>query len=226
MTDTISDGIERTRSQLIAERLAELRSALDDLEQGVLDRDPESPTHRRRGRFTVFELIELSRRKHRIGYPTSSLGGGGSRPARDEDGEPLPNYSDPVGGAVAAELDPGGNPYRQPAADVDRHLREARRHLGAAVTVLADLTPKPKPDRDLEPGCRSCARLGKYAPVSRGDLCRWCADFDYKHRTAPPPRILAMHHRGMRITQRMINDALAPNARTNRRSRRKGRARR
>jgi hypothetical protein len=221
--ETYHAGVDRTPSEGILNLIDELRAALDDLELGILDRDPDSPTHDLRGNFTVATLTELASRRGRIGYPTASMSGGRRGSVKDDENVPMPPLSDPVGEAVVADND---NTFRRPAADIRRYLTGARGDLAAAVSALSSATPKQRSEAELEPRCRSCARLDVFEHVYRAgsELCRWCYDFNVLHRTEPPLELLDLHHRGARITSRMITDALAAPARRRRRG--KARARR
>ena len=52
--------------------------------------------------------------------------------------------------------------------------------------------------------CTSCLRIHQCAPRYRGDLCRWCYDFHTAQGKQPSIELLDAHHRGTRITERMV----------------------
>jgi hypothetical protein len=54
--------------------------------------------------------------------------------------------------------------------------------------------------------CESCIRLQRCEPRHRGKLCRWCGDFLAAEGRRPSVDLLDAHHRGVRITSRMITD--------------------
>lgn len=54
--------------------------------------------------------------------------------------------------------------------------------------------------------CDSCLRLHRCEPRFRGRLCRWCYGFVSEEGRHPSLELLDSHHRGVRITAKMIAD--------------------
>jgi len=54
--------------------------------------------------------------------------------------------------------------------------------------------------------CDSCLRLHRCEPRFRGRLCRWCYSFVAAENRHPSLELLDAHHRGVRITAKMITD--------------------
>lgn len=50
------------------------------------------------------------------------------------------------------------------------------------------------------PGCKSCARLGRWSEVWRDFLCRWCYGWRSRVGGLPPVDKLSDHHAGKRVT--------------------------
>jgi len=52
--------------------------------------------------------------------------------------------------------------------------------------------------------CRSCLRAGARYPRWRGDLCKWCYEFNLTEGFLPPPDIIEARAAGKRITEPMV----------------------
>lgn len=104
----------------------------------------------------------------------------------------------------------------------------ALRQLKAAGDALARVLDSWRPDRygttaaDPDQWCRHhLDTLAVCEPIYRAGLCRWCYDFNAEHRRVPTAEILAARHRGERITQAMVADALRATARPKQRRKRR-----
>jgi hypothetical protein len=105
-----------------------------------------------------------------------------------------------------------------PAVAALEQLRRATRALVDHATTIyrvatewatGDTPPAGPVKVDLELWCTSCLRAGVCAPIFRGELCRWCYDFNAVEKQRPPVALVRLHHQpGVRITQRIVNDAL------------------
>lgn len=98
-------------------------------------------------------------------------------------------------------------------AELRTHARLAlasSRSVYNIVRAWATPPPMPKAPNVLDPGdwCASCLRIAKCSPRHRGDLCRWCYDFNRAEHQRPPVKIVRYHHEGRRITQQMVDDAI------------------
>lgn len=143
----------------------------------------------------------------------SSSQPGGPASVLDDQGVPMPAVSDPTGetvvrnAAAAARVD-----------ELDGHLRTALDAMTAAHAIveqaLAPHRARPAAPANEGPAhgaCRSCWRAdGYYEPVSHyRHYCRWCGDFTTNHGIKPPVELLDKRHRGIRISQRDVDEALA-----------------
>lgn len=116
-----------------------------------------------------------------------------------------PGHGDPVGATVVLRVD---QPHRDLLSstyhDITRKLDQARRLLEQAESAGRQALPPP-PRPILDDGCRSCARIRTWSPISRSGRCRWCSDWAYAHNGDDPPAdILRAHHEGRRITTRIV----------------------
>lgn len=91
-----------------------------------------------------------------------------------------------------------------------------------------DHTPAPnwrageEPEHNRRKWCTSCERLRRSEPVFRGELCKWCYDFNAAEKELPPPEILDAKHRGVRITTAVLADWRRERAMTKAGSKAKG----
>jgi hypothetical protein len=153
------------------------------------------------------EHRELRQRflEDRDGYPTQSMGGGGSPTNElDDDGTPIPQHSDPVGRLVVSR-DDTTDPIGNTLAIVVRKIAAARRQLESAVSDAARSRPPLKhPDPD-QIWCTSCERADIREPRTEGrSVCWWCRDYRAAHGRLPYPEILKARSRGIRITEQLI----------------------
>ena len=133
-----------------------------------------------------------------------------------DDTEPPTGHRDPAGNA-------GIGPDRA-AGD----LKRMRRLIETAIAALdqaaaiagsyptgAEVSPEVEPTPG-EDWCLACWKDAKYhSPVAlRPDgmprfkgLCRWCGEFRQTNRFEPPTWLLALKHRGERITDGMVDKA-------------------
>lgn len=72
--------------------------------------------------------------------------------------------------------------------------------------------------------CESCLRLHRCEPRHRGPLCRWCGTFVATQGRRPSLELLDAHHRGVRITARMIEADHPARRRTKSKKRTKARS--
>lgn len=99
-----------------------------------------------------------------------------------------------------------------PARSALRRIEQLVDQLGPQVTELYSLVLTWGYDRhqaqlDLDEEhewCESCLRLQRCEPRFRGKLCRWCYTFVSEQGRRPSVELLDSHHRGVRITARMI----------------------
>lgn len=124
----------------------------------------------------------------------------------DEHHVPMPAVSDPTG-ELAVKLATRHDQARLDLAAARRAARllaEARRTLERIHHSWMPHTPNGLQQRQTEaanqPGCRSCTRIGKWEPIFRGDVCRWCYDWTRKTGATPTVDKLRDHHDGKRVT--------------------------
>lgn len=150
-------------------------------------------------------------------------------------------------GIPAAALEPSRStdpalPLPPPLEAVDHAHRDYLHLLGAIVAhcyALQDLVAAWRHDRqvDVPPTtedvwCRHhLDTIQACEPRYRGDLCRYCYDFELGTRgrstkgLLPPAEILAARHRGEKVTAKMVDDAIrAARAASRKRKRRKARS--
>jgi hypothetical protein len=154
--------------------LAGIRSALEDLEKGVL----YVANRKEHKRFTIRDLRDRCA-DDEFGYPSRSIAGGSGSNVVDDEDDPKPFAT---GGDRVGELAVFGE-RESPMKALDALLgqlegarasiEDARRELKYAVP------PPPPPD---QPGCKSCARIkGNFSPLWEGheatERCRFCADW-------------------------------------------------
>lgn len=179
----------------------------------------------RRDKGAIYELDNrLGAVEEFDGFRSSVRPAGGSRASvLDADGMPMPPLSDPTGDGVVATLD--GTRRRSSVRDevlvLNGCLAEirgiARQADGARGRAMV-------PDGELlnPDSCIVHLRHGfGFEPVFRAKCCRWCYDFSAAEGVDPPYDLLDARSRGVRITERMVRDALAhqPKAKRNRRRR-------
>lgn len=75
-----------------------------------------------------------------------------------------------------------------------------------ATTVGAERHARTTTDEEW---CRSCLRIDWFCPRSRGDLCRWCRDFQATEGQLPPIDLLRARRDGRRITEAMVRHTRA-----------------
>lgn len=175
--------------------LAAIRSAADDLEHGVLDRDKKT-----RGSLTVLDLAKTKPRPTRDGYPSQSsianIGVGGSG-GQTEDG-----HDDPVGRIAEDSDNPLADPLWRSAQTALVGVLSAAASLRSAVNALVLM----QPPIVVEPGwCLSHRRLDINEPVEEGrDLCWWCYDWKLNYGGNPPEGILRARSEGRRVTTKLV----------------------
>lgn len=202
----------------IANDLAAIRAGLDDIEQGVLDRDRGV-----RGRLTVFELVRQACRRTRDSYPAKSSfrEPGNTTVIRDvtDSGEveySVPPVSDPAGNA--AMPDEHEDPLRLSLQEIVRSLRLARREVRRAVTELVKAQP-PLLNEEGEPGCIVHARIvddiggekrRRWVPrADKGDgrqheRCSWCHRWWISESEDPAEALVRAHDEGRKLTTKLV----------------------
>lgn len=198
------------------------RSALDDLELGVLDRD-----RRTRGHLTAYDLAAQARKRTRDGFPTASnfrrIGGGGGA-----------TEADPTYARAAESVD---EPDRDPLRHADHRVREAlalaSKLLDVAVLELVKAQP-PLLNEGGEPGCVVHARIvddlgtekrRRWVPrADKGDgrlhdRCGWCHRWWIAEGEDPPEALVRAHDDGRKLTTKLVAELTRKTS--TRRSRRK-----
>jgi hypothetical protein len=171
----------------------------------------------------IAEQVDILRRAHRNlrdhrranadGYPTQSMGGGGSPTNEvDDDGTPIPQHSDPVGRLVVT-FDTASDAAGIALVNLTRHIRDASLELEAAIGDVARLTPPVKITDPDQLWCENCLRAGIREPREAGrKVCRWCREETADHGRRPSPRLVHAHARGTRITPTLRRELLLRDA--------------
>lgn len=148
--------------------------------------------------------------------------GGGNRV--DDDLIPI-TLNDPTGDAAvnAMEILADDSAHE----DLRAHLVQLKSTTGVLIDLLRTATPHmPRPDKQhlVEKGlredgwCVSCYRdHGHLEPIEKKPngtpyyvgLCRWCGQFKAKQGVVPPVELLSPRHQGKRITEAMVQRAMA-----------------
>jgi hypothetical protein len=180
----------------LAGLIAELRSILDDLEEGIVDR---SRPDGRRWSVTAYQLIALARAKKPDGFPPPSSGEGGGSTGGSHGGGPVPML-------VMANLNDAD---RKAAEDLVLNVQIMASYGRHAVKVIDKATPEnQRPDRPMLDCCRICSRPGKPEPIYRSERCQWCYRFWLEWKVDVPPSILKLRREGRAIYDRDIRDAV------------------
>jgi hypothetical protein len=151
------------------------------------------------------------------------------RATKDMTAGPTAQNLDPTRGPTASdtELDDQADPGLGLHGQVLERINEA----WAAALLLIDQVQSLRPDRGAQlelvttddEWCRSCMRIGKCSPRYRGDLChRPCYEFHQLVRQDPPIWLVAAHHEGRKLTEKMLSDAIREVRPKRRRKRRAG----
>lgn len=153
-------------------------------------------------------LTVLARMKESYnGWPRSTgFDGNGGRSATDNEGELLPGHADPTGDA-ASRIDHAHLDHLSLGKDA-AHIRRTIDHLlvtagkyrlRTANVIEQDSTKNP------DPGCTSCHRIPGprtrhwWNPIARGDLCRFCNDFQRTTGRLPTIQELTDYRDGKRV---------------------------
>lgn len=150
----------------------------------------------------------LSRMKESYnGWPASTGYDRGSARVTDDQGDPLPLHSDPTGETAIRE-----DRARDDRLSIDRDvnaLERSVRHLldTASRHILRDanLIERQATTGKDDPGCSSCARIPGprtkqwWNPRFRGDLCRWCLDYQRAMGRLPTTQELIDYRDGKRV---------------------------
>ena len=209
--------VDRDRTVTVWDVLEELRSSLDQISQGALipqydDLGNELAPKHTPGLPDLWNLLSAARRD---GYRTRSMGGGQPQSVLDEEGNPIPPLSDPVGELVVDE-----RKVRDPMVDhVTTLMRSLTHALGDIRVARAEFIRAWEENGEPDIGERSCrvhARIGIFELAVRSDRCDWCHRFWLSEKVDVPDDLLRAKQDGKRISQRMIDEALRPSARPKR----------
>jgi hypothetical protein len=193
--------------------LEELADLVDKLRHGIrieaLDDGGRANGHELT--ISATDLMSLAAAAKRDGYATSSGLQNG----------PSSSLGDPTGDVAAAVADGViDDPLQYLSETVLRTVSGARGDLRTACNALMCSTRLVATCQG-EPGCRSCETIGQWTPVRAAGRCRWCYDFSIAQGVDPPEDLLQARAAGKRISQWMIDQALAkPKKRRSRQSRR------
>jgi hypothetical protein len=79
----------------------------------------------------------------------------------------------------------------------------------------------PEPAHNAGRWCASCQRIGTAEPVTRRNLCNWCAHFEDRFQVLPSPDLLDYHHRGNHKISTAAAEADAKRTKTGKPARKK-----
>ena len=83
-------------------------------------------------------------------------------------------------------------------------LTAIHHELSAAAAIVENAQPATPPER-LVDGCHACEQAGTHTPIDRRHrrqhLCRWCGQFRLMHGVNPPPPLIRLHDRGIKVTR-------------------------
>lgn len=158
--------------------------------------------------------LEARMRSQNDSLRKSSLGGG-PRPSTDQDGQPLPDYSDPTGHAATAT--PSDDTDGRALIDAWRSLHELERAAQSLAGRMRRQLHPPKTHTDgptADRGCRSCARTraespdgklrARYVPTHEAGLCQFCYSYLTAQGFLPGTETLRNWHRSGKCTDRDI----------------------
>lgn len=204
----------------------EARQVLDDLERGALVEVDDGAGRLRKFRTPdAYALLRLCSAAKRDGRRSNSRPGvGGQSTVLDDNGQPMPALSDPVGEAVVTDR-PVTDPIIHPTEQILRLLAGAQANLRAARGNLITASQH-APAAPPEPGCKAHESIGIWVPVKRNSRCRWCYNFWLAEGQDPPVELLKARDEGKQITQDMVKAALAPKVKSKRSKKGKKRSRR
>ena len=130
--------------------------------------------------------------------------------------ELIPHRSDPTGEAGISP-DHATAHYRDHIKDMTT-ITAAVERMRARAELYPAQPMKPEPTDDLgDNWCASCVRdAGHLEPVAlrpgtsiarKANRCRWCLEFEAAEKFLPPLNLLQAKHRGVRITEGMVEQA-------------------
>lgn len=191
-------------------KFTELRQILHDLECGF--RVTSHSTSGGSGTRSAPPMIDLLRTlgaARTDGYRTSTRPMAGTpSTVYDEEGHAMPPRSDPTGETAISESRVT-DPMRVQLDSAWRGVTGALGDLRMSRNAIIRASEGVEEDAG-EPGCECHAEIGVFMEVHVGTRCRWCWNFWRVEGTNPPPDLLRMKDRGVRITQRMVAEALRP----------------
>ena len=115
--------------------------------------------------------------------------------------------TDHIGNLVAANLD-SRDPIHHQQTTTLRGLTSAIGDLRLARDTLAKAF-QPQDLRPAEPGCANHNRHGHWEPIHTNGRCRWCYDFWLNFGLDAPAQLIQARAEGRRITQPMVDQAIA-----------------
>lgn len=196
--------------------MASLRASLGQLERGavVVEYDERGAESRR---FTpplsqVFLLMSTARRD---GFKGSSFGGGAPASVKDDEGVPMPPLSDPTGELASSNVKVI-DPIRRHAIAALRAMVDADNHLRRASSeMVAAFEEKDLNAGDGKPACVAHAAAGFYEeavrPEALPERCQWCYRFQLEQNGIDPtPELIKLKVRGIRLTERIVKEAMQP----------------
>lgn len=127
----------------------------------------------------------------------------------EHDGHPIPEPADTDPARLAVMMWTVRRTQRDPKALSTKKLESYGRRMQA----LADLCHIHQPPEP--PVIIDCCHAHKTADLEaaidphyrRWHLCRWCGDFRTLHRINPPPKLVRLHDRGVRMTTTLLRSA-------------------
>lgn len=141
------------------------------------------------------------------GWPRSSGFDRSPRRATDEDGEPLPDYSDSTADG-AGQVDHAHQSRMAMEGGISASHQWTRAVMSEAERFMLrkpNVVQQQETDKKAEAGCTSCARLKgrhggpRWEPVYRTLLCRWCWEWRRATGSMPSKEDLQAHHDGKKI---------------------------
>lgn len=196
--------------------LDSLRESLSQLGRGgtVVEYDDRGIESRR---FTpplsqVFLLMAAGRRD---GFRGNTRPGGQAGSVVDDEGVPMPPLSDPTGELATANIKVI-DPIRRHAQRALRSLVEAEGLLRRATfEMVAAFEESDTTAPGGNPVCACHAAAGHYQeavrPKELPERCEWCYRFRLANNdTDPTPELIRLKERGVRLTERIVSEAMQP----------------
>ena len=126
--------------------------------------------------------------------------------------------------AIRRTLQTTTNPATRPLNDLHNTIIDLHRTVTTwayTAAVPATTATNQLADDPTERWCRNCLNIGVREPRWRGDLCRWCYEFNASERFLPPPALLKIRQSKSRVTQRDVEPFIRAHNERNKKRRRK-----